>query len=296
MAVGAANLTAMAAQARILIAQSYRTHDVPSWISRCLASVQAWALAKGYDYRLTDDSAFLLCGADYLARVGDNKRSITNLCRLELVREAHLEGYEWAAWIDADVFVFDPEAFSLSGVDRYAFARETWIDFHDRGRLRAITTVNNCVFLCRAGEPDLDFLIAATRHVAMHRTIADNFQVGGNLVRGLRKSLAFETLGDVATFSPNVLIALARDVAELVQLQARLHGTPVHAANLCASILPTIAEQEAPTAMDRLETTRGGIVNQWLWREKPLPDEEWTYFEAPGIEARLGIEREGRAG
>src|SRR5580658_8048741 len=109
MAVGAANLTAMAAQARILIVQSYRTHDVPSWISRCLASVQAWALAKGYDYRLTDDSAFLLCGADYLARVGDNKRSITNLCRLELIKLALAEGYDRAIWMDADIQVFAPD-------------------------------------------------------------------------------------------------------------------------------------------------------------------------------------------
>ena len=282
----------MTVTARTLIIQSYRTDDVPGWISRCLASVQAWAQAKGHDYRLTDDSAFSLCGEDYLARVGDNKRSITNLCRLELVRAAHRDGYEWAVWIDADVFVFDPAGFSVSGVDRYAFARETWVEFTGRARLRAFAAVNNSVFVCRGGEPDLDFLIAATRHVAMHRVIANNYQLGGSLVRGLWKSLAFETLSDVGMFSNYVVLALARDVAELAQLQARLHGAPVHAANLCASEnyrRPTIGENEAHAAMDRLEATRGEVVNQWLGREPPLAAEEPRFFDAPGLELRLGI-------
>jgi hypothetical protein len=240
---------------RTLIIQSYRDRDVPSWITRCLDSVRTWADAKGYDYQLTDDSAFALCGDEYLAQVGDNKRSITNLCRLELVRRAHREGYEWAVWIDADVLVFNAQAFSVSAVGRYAFARETWIEFIAPGRMRATASVNNSVFVCRRDEPDLDFLIAATRHVAMHRAIADNYQVGGNLVRGLRASLAFETLGNVGMFSNYVVLALARDVPELLQRQARLHGTPVYAANLCASENcrePTIGEVQARRAMDRL--------------------------------------------
>jgi hypothetical protein len=41
--------------------------------------------------------------------VDDNKRSITNLARLELTREVLREQYDRAIWFDADVFVFAPE-------------------------------------------------------------------------------------------------------------------------------------------------------------------------------------------
>ena len=85
---------------KTLVVQSYRTVDVPVWIGRCLASVKAWSALRGYDYRFADDSSFALCGAEYLARVGDNKRSITNLSRLELIRRAHDEGYDLAVGPD----------------------------------------------------------------------------------------------------------------------------------------------------------------------------------------------------
>ncbi|MFI4973428.1 MAG: hypothetical protein ACHP84_02690 [Caulobacterales bacterium] len=276
---------------RTLIIQSFRANDVPPWIARCLDSVEQWARAVGHDYQLTDDRAFALCGEDYLSRVGTNLRSITNMCRLELVKRAHQNGYEWAAWIDADIFVFDPSRFSLAGLDRYAFARETWVELKAPGRWRAFSAVNNSVFACRRGEPDLDFLISATRHVALHRQITDNYQVGGSLIKGLRASLAFETLGDVGMFSNYVVLALARDVGELLAMQARLHGAQVRAANLCASqnYEPAVEERQAQAAMDRLEATRGGVVNDWLGEGTPLAPGESILYEVEGLEARLGL-------
>ena len=147
---------------KTLVLQSFRSHDVPAWIERCLASAKAWADAQGFHYLLTDDGAFELCGSDYLVRVGRNIRSITNLCRLELTRQAHERGYDRAVWLDADVFVFAPSVFSIDGVRRYAFARETWVELRAPRRWRAFSAVNNCTFVCRRGEPDLDFLIHAT--------------------------------------------------------------------------------------------------------------------------------------
>jgi hypothetical protein len=273
-----------------LVVQSYRARDVPVWIARCLASVQTWARQAGHDYRLVGDEAFVLCGEDYLARVGDNKRSITNLCRLELVRDAHREGYEWAAWIDADVFVFDP-SFSLAGLERYAFAREVWLDMPRQSRLRAVGGTNNSVFVCRAGEPDLDFLIHATRHVAMHRHHRDNYQVGGDLIQGLRKALGYEILYGAGMFSPHVVRALARDVGDLLAIQARAYGAPVQAANLCGSELypAAVGETEVLAAMDRLEATKGAAVNQWLTGAPGLEAGATVWFDAPDLESKLGL-------
>jgi hypothetical protein len=272
---------------KTLVVQSYRTHDVPAWIGRCLVSVKAWADLRGYDYLLTDDSAFALCGPEYLARVGDNKRSITNLCRLELLRRAHSDGYDRAVWVDADVFVCAPDRFTIDHVGRYAFARETFIYPAGGRRWIANSTVNNCTIVVRRGEPDLDFLIVATRHVAMHRQIRHNFQVGVNLVKGLHNSLDYELLDNVGMFGPAIVLALAAGNSYLLNAQARLHGTPVFAMNLCAATdyRPSVSESNACAAIDALERTAGGIVNDWLdgATTGKLPPATQTTFEGPDV-------------
>ncbi len=254
-----------------LILQSYRDHDVPPWIARCLESVRAWARARGYDYRLTSDEAFALCGEEYLARVGGNKRAITNLCRLELIREAHAAGHGRAAWLDADVLVFDPDGFSLDAPARYAFARETWVECRGPGRWRAFAAVNNSVTVFARGEPDLDLLIGLIRHIARHRTIASNYQMGGDLIKGLRASLAFEVLDDVGMLSHFVVKALAAGHEPLLAHQARLHGTPIRAANLCATAnyVPAVSEPQVQRAIDRLLETKGEVINRFLSSAAP---------------------------
>jgi len=275
----------------VLIVQSFRAANVPDWIARCLASVEAWAKRSGHDYRLVGDEAFELCGADYLTRVGDNIRSITNLARLELLKQAHAEGYAWAIWIDADIFVFDAEAFSLEGIARYALARETWLGWQGGDNWSAIAAVNNSVVVCRAGEPDLDFLIAATRHIAEHRQISSNYQVGGHLLKGLRLSLDFESVGNVGMFSSYAVRSLARRADPLLAALGTLHGTPIHAVNLCASenYEPRIDSAEVMVAIDELETTRGAMINAGVGAGAPLQLGMEIRFPATGLAARLGL-------
>ena len=274
---------------KTLIVQSFRDHDVPPWIARCLASVAAWSRQRGYDYVLVGDEAFDLCGPEYLADVGDNRRSITNLARLELVRRAHADGYDMATWVDADVFVFHPEAIALDRVNRYAFARETWVEWRGAGRWFAFSSVNNSVFACRRGEPDLDFLISATRHVARRRRIRSNYQVGGDLIKGLRASLDFETLGDVGMLSNYVVMALATGGRRLLQQQARLHGEPIHASNLCASenYSPRVGGGEAMAAMDALQRSAGDVINGWLEGRSGLGAGESVWFGSQDLQAWL---------
>ena len=253
---------------KTLIVQSYRTRDIPPWIARCLGSVSAWAAAKGYDHWLTDDSAFALCGEAYLAKVGDNKCSITNLCRLELLREAHAAGYERAIWMDADIFVFDPERLDFPPFSRILLARETWIEPVSNG-WRYANSLNNCVVGARAGDPDLDLIIRAVRHRAEHHPVTHNFQVGVDVVRGLHHFLNFDLTDHVGMLSQHVITALAAGWQDAVRLQAERHGSPIHAANICASdhLTPTVSEEDARVAMDLLEGTRGHAVNQFLSRQ-----------------------------
>jgi hypothetical protein len=247
---------------KTVIIQCYHTRDVPSWIGRCLASVKAWADSRRYDHWLTDDNVFSLCGKNYLAKVGDNKRSITNLCRLELIRRAHAEGYERAIWLDADVFVFDRDHLDFPVTRRIMFARETWVFPTDRG-WAVNCTMNNCAVVCPEGDPDLDLIIQTIRHVARHHEVRNNFQLGIELVRGLHNFLIFDLLPNIGMFSNHVVTAIAQNDEQVLWYQASYHGTPVHAANLSASdhVRPAVPEGVTQLAMDILEQTRGGIIN-----------------------------------
>jgi hypothetical protein len=227
--------------------------------------VRAWAASRGHDYLLTDDSAFDLCGADYLARVGDNPRSKTNLCRLELIARAHADGYDLAIWMDADIFVFSPEHLVLEAAEGIVFARETWLWPRGEG-WEIIKTLNNCVVACPSGDKDLGFIIQTIRHVAAHHRIDHNFRVGVDLIRGLHRFLQFELTSSVGMFSNHTVVALARQREGLLKLQAVHHGAPVYAANLCATdhMTPVVPERDAHKAMDILEATRGEIINGHL--------------------------------
>ncbi|HEY5106494.1 MAG TPA: hypothetical protein VII73_06945 [Caulobacteraceae bacterium] len=239
---------------------------MPSWIARCLASVQAWTRASGHDYLLTDDSAFELCGADYLAKAGANPRTKTNLARLELIARAHAQGYDQVVWMDADIFVFNPAELAFGVANRITFARETWLAPRGDGSWEATKTQNNCVVVCPSGDKDLALIIQTIRHVAAHHPINHNFRVGVHLIRGLHHFLHFPLVTNVGMFSNHAVLAVAQDQKQLLKAQAVHHGTPVHAANLCASdhLNPVVPEAEAHRAMDILETTRGRVINSWL--------------------------------
>ncbi len=41
---------------KTIIYQSYRTENVPTWISTCMQTVKDWATLKGLDYQRIDDN------------------------------------------------------------------------------------------------------------------------------------------------------------------------------------------------------------------------------------------------
>jgi hypothetical protein len=236
-----------------------------------MASVRAWAALQGYEYEFVGDEIFELCGADYLAQVGDNKRSITNLARLELIRQRLAGAYERAIWLDADTFVFAPDAFRMDIAAGYAFAREVWVARDGEGVLVVEHRVHNASCVFTRGQPDLDFLIGAARYIAATRQIEASFQVGVRLISGLQYPLSIPLLQDSGIFSPDIMHALATGDDGPVATLVRGHAHPLHAGNLCFSQLDAddprskgVSEQLVMTAMDRLEQSGGAVMNRFL--------------------------------
>ena len=118
--------------------------------------------------------------------------------------------------------------------------------------------------ISRKYHPDLDLLIHAIRHIVSTRRIHASYQVGTKLLVGLQYSLDFPVLTNIGMFSPDVMSAIALGQAPVLAALARASGYPSFAANLCLSLNGGMTREMIRTAMDRLETSRGQVVNQYL--------------------------------
>ena len=202
-----------------------------------MESVEQWAAGKGFGYRFVGDEILDRVPDWYRERAGHRWPVMTDLGRLELIREALEEGYERAVWLDADVLVFDPAGFSLGGVEGYAFGRELWVQRDDKGKLRVYRNIHNAVCVFDAGNPMLAFYIdACLRIVGRLEGGVPNQIVGTKLLTALHNMIGFPLVEDVAMFSPLVVEDIAAGGgAALDRLKAEAQG-PIHAANMCASL------------------------------------------------------------
>jgi hypothetical protein len=252
-------------ESRTLVVQSFRKTDVPEWIERCLDSVRRWTRLRGFEYAFYGDEFYELCGPDYLARVGGNPRSITNLARLEITRIKLTEGYDQVIWFDADVFVFDPARLIVPTDSGYAFSREAWVTKAPDGSARFnYASLHNAVFIFTSRQTDLELFIHIIRHVVMTRMISSNYQVGVRLISGLAYTLDIPVITCVGMFSPDLIEAIADGRRDFMRAFARFHGHKTQAANLGWSLAANFTEARMMTAMDRLEATAGDVVNGYL--------------------------------
>jgi len=254
---------------KTLVVQSFRRDDVPEAIERCMASVRGWAAAQGYDYQFRGDELFALCGPDYLARAGDNKRTITNLARLEWIRASFADGYERAIWLDADIFVFDPARFSLDLREGYAFGKESYVTWG--GGAMVAHGTHNAALVFAGPHPDLDRMIELIRYIAASRPLKDNFQVGVRLLTGLHAGFRFPLLTTVGMLGSDILRSLANGGSPLLRVLAREHGFPIYAANIGLSLHDGLDPGQVARAMDVLEQTCGGIINRHLGPNPAAP-------------------------
>jgi hypothetical protein len=252
---------------RTLVFQSYRPTGVPLAIERSLASVRQWAVSRGHDYRLIDDRFFDVVPAWYRERVGGNKLVLANLARLVVARDALAEGYDRAIWLDADVVVFDPEAFDVTTQDGFTFCRETWVERQGYD-LVAFFRVNNAVCAFERGNRFLEYALWA--HEALVRDRADRvyrFGTSTALLTAIHMATPLPLLHDVGIFTP----AMVRELAEhgdgpAVGVLATRHAHPIHAANLTYSmvgvphnaVVASAAHYDA--AVERLIATRGAAL------------------------------------
>jgi hypothetical protein len=98
---------------KTIVYQSYRTQQVPPWITTCMGTVRAWADQQGFDYRFYDDGFFEYAPQWFRDKAQHGICPVTDLARLVVARELLAQGYERTVWVDADLLVFAPEQLRL---------------------------------------------------------------------------------------------------------------------------------------------------------------------------------------
>jgi len=251
-----------------IVIQTFRNHNIPVWIQRCLDSVQNWARLHKHEYSLAGDEFYDLAGPEYLARGGKNPQAITNLARLVATRQRLDTGYQRVIWMDADVFVFDPTKLVFdfpaeSLTTGYAFGREVWLD-REAGVTRTAPPIpHNAATFFTQSAVDLDMLITLIRHIDAKRHIVSNYQVGVRLLSGLQYSLMFPTFSHVGMFSPLLLRALVDSDEKTLRFYGQAYHYQTFAANLCLSLQYLVTEDVLLRVMDQLEAAGGDVINKY---------------------------------
>lgn len=222
---------------RVLVLQSHRAPLPAPWLSRCLASVQAWADASGFDYRFIGDALFDPVPGSLRERLRGQPVVAGDLARLLALRGALEEGYAAAVWCDADFLVFHPERLALPA-ESYALGREVWIEDRGPGRTpRARVKVHNAFLLFRRGNPFLDFAIdAVLRLLSAHPGPYPPQFAGPKLLSALHNIVGFPVAERAGMLSPPVIRDLVAGGGPCLELFRERSPEPVAGANLCASL------------------------------------------------------------
>ena len=246
-----------------LVYQSFRNHNVPVWIQRCLESAQAWTKKEGYSYRFIDDELFEYAPDWYRQKVSDNVQLVSDISRLMLARRFFAEGYDRVIWIDADVLIFDPANFSVKTEEGVHFCREIWADADLDGNVIHQKKFNNSVCVFHQGNVFLNFYIDACLKLVAGRSNIPHVLIGTTFLTALKEIYPFPEITNVAITSPALVHDLLTDNSRFIEKYVEWHAAPVYAANLCGSMQHQVFQD-----VEISDSAMSVVVQKLLERQK----------------------------
>lgn len=241
-----------------VVIQSFRTTDVPPWLTRCLATVEAWAREQGYAYRFLDDELFAPLPARFRLRTEHLLPMRADLGRLVAIEAALAEGFRRAVWIDADVLVFG--ALALPDQREHYFCREVWLE---PGVVDH--RVNNAVCAFTAASTLLPFYRTACLQIVDDTSGAlDPLALGTRWLTMLDRIVRLPRLDAIALASPFVLRELAETTSGPLLETLRRHHGELAAINLCASFRGKTARAPGVLVFDVDDALYTAVVDRLL--------------------------------
>ena len=219
---------------RTVVYQSFRTSNVPAWMTACMESAKQWAQASGFEYRFYDDQFFGFCPPWYREQVSNHILLMSDLARLVAGKALLDEGFERVIWVDADLLIFAPSAFKVHADTPFAFCRELWVGW-ENGKFVGWPRVNNAVCTFARGNSFLDFYIDAAQRIVRQALKLDPLSIGTTFLTGLHALMPIPQIQSVGTFNPILMDYLAQGRLEPLSEYRTKFANPIAAANLCGS-------------------------------------------------------------
>lgn len=261
-----------------LVIQAYQVLPpnrlIPSWIRRCMKSVQDWANNSGFDYQFFSDDFLEVVPLSLRECCGGQIHPVTDIARLLLLRRAHELGYEQAIWLDADVLIFNPERLSINLTDGAAFGYGVMVGEKEDGSVNVgMPAPHNGLVVMSAGHPLLGYYLYAIERILQHvpwGTLART-ALGPDLIARITQVAPVECITSVGWLTPALQFELARGVTRLAQAYAGAYKYPLAAADLCHFYRAHLSIEQRDSydrlvneAIDRLLTSQGDVINAYL--------------------------------
>ena len=254
---------------KTVVLQSFRTFDVPPWLKQCITSVKKWAHHQGWDYEWLDDRFFELVPDWVRERCAGNIYALTDICRLQWLRQMLNAGYERAIWVDADILVFAPERLSVTTKHGYAFAHELFLAVLPDGGIKPQEGLNNALMVFERDQPMLEFYHHAAL-VRMKRAPPGPIPrtaLGPALLSDLACVLPLELLFGVGLFTLAIMREIAKGGGPLPRECAKRSPRPLGAANVCHFLRNSAPSNQRGAfdaiydrAVSQLIDTRGDVL------------------------------------
>gem|GEM_PF-400432 len=282
---------------KIVVYQSYRTQNVPEFISGCMESVRNWARANNYAYRFYDDALFDLVPEWFREKVSHKILPMSDLGRLYAARQLLSEGFDAAVWMDADLFVYSPGRFRIDTGQPFLLTKEVWITYSLHLVPSVWVRVCNAAMVYRRENPFLDFYIYSAEQLVKNREHwverfrgSNDFRyqlfslknklkplaqdvpvavIGTMYLTALHKMFPLPLIENIGLFSPALLKDIASGRGTLMRRYMALFSEPLYAANLCGSFYGKSAfgvkadDALYRKVMENLIQSEGEIMNRY---------------------------------
>lgn len=221
-----------------IVIQSHKS-DPGAFVETAVASVRAWAAQHDHAYECIDDALFDMVPDWCIDAAHGRMQMVADIGRLIWIQNLLDAGWSCVVWLDADVYIFRPDAMNIDAPDGYAFGHEDWVQPGRDGNLRIHRNVHNALLVFTpAGRVTLGFYLQSA--LALLRRggpdVPPQF-VGPKLLTALNNVVGFPLNHAVGMASPLVLRDLAAGGGPAWELLLAERGDDLAALNLCASLV-----------------------------------------------------------
>lgn len=231
---------------KALVLQSFRTADVPAWMSSCMHSVQQWASHNQFDYRFIDDVFFSRAPDWMRRRCAGNLYALTDVCRLLWLTDILDEGYECAIWADADMLIFAPNELTIPASIGSIFAGELFMRAGQKSYDKINYGISNAFMaFTREGLVLNVYLDACIRQLKKSQpAVLPRTALGPQMLKELAKTESLRTLDSIALFTLPLMRDIAKGGGRGLSAYLRHSAATPKAANLCHFVRNTLQEHE----------------------------------------------------